>query len=101
MKTVVVYGFEGLFTGNPEYEYETPELGARHKCMLFVAQDSEEGQYERALSECAKYGFSEVAFSGCGALQVEVLSTDQYRGFAGFYEEALEMGNALVYYPNA
>ena len=34
-----------------------------------------------------------------GALKVEVLTTDMYRGFAGFYEEALRTGSALVYYP--
>ena len=35
-----------------------------------------------------------------GKLQVEVLNTDLYRGFAGFYEGALQNGSTLVFYPN-
>jgi putative transposase len=69
--------------------------------IVRIARAKSETRPPFLLSECAKYGFSEANFSGSGALQVEVLSTDQYRGFASFYEEALEMGSALVYYPNA
>lgn len=36
----------------------------------------------------------------CGRMQVDALNTDAYRGFAGFYEEALETGSALLYYPD-
>jgi hypothetical protein len=34
-----------------------------------------------------------------GKLVVEVLNTEPYRGFSGFYEEALSSGSALVFYP--
>ena len=47
-----------------------------------------------------KYGFAEVEFSGFGPLQVDVLDTPRFKGFAGFYEEALREGSALVFYPN-
>lgn len=100
MGIVAIYSFSGRYSGNPEYEYHHPELGATHRCMLFLRQQADSDEYEGALAECEKYGFSEIVFSRRGVLQVEVLNTDTYRGFAGLYEEALSDGSALVYYPN-
>ena len=99
MSVVAIYGFHGVFSGKRQYEYRHPEVGARHKCMLFLAQDDEASIEDAARAECRKYGFLEPEFTGYGPLKVEVLNTDQYRGFAGFYEEALKDGSALVYYP--
>jgi len=101
MTVVVIYGFQGKYTGTPEYEYKHPELGVTHKCMLFLSQTEDSDEYGRADSECAKYGFTQVTFSRRGKIHVDALNTDLYRGFAGFYEEALSSGSALVYYPNA
>jgi hypothetical protein len=100
MPTVHVYGFTGKYTGSAEYDYRHPELGATHKCMLFLSQERDESEWDLAGVECRKYGFSEVSFSRAGKLVVDALNTDTYRGFAGFYEEALEQGSALVFYPN-
>jgi hypothetical protein len=97
---VEIHGFHGTFSGASEYEYQHPEVGASQKCMLFFAQQKDEQVAEAALAECAKYGFAGVEFSGHGPLKVEVLNTPQFKGFAGFYEEALREGSALVSYPN-
>ena len=99
MSVVAIYGFHGVFSGKSEYEYRHPELGGWHRCMLFLAQGDEAPVEGAARAECAKYGFSEPEFNGYGPLKVEVLNTEQFRGFAGFYEEALRDGSALVYYP--
>jgi hypothetical protein len=101
MATVWVYGFSGKFTGSPEYEYSHPGLYETHKCMLFLAQDSSESQWAQAGAECVKYGFGEYSFERSGKLDLDALNTDAYRGFSGFYEEALEYGSALVYYPRS
>lgn len=101
MITVAIYGFEARFDGPSEYEYRYPEVGAIHKCMLFLAQSTDEGAWELARSECRKYGFVETWAMQFGLLKPEVLNSDAYRGFAGYYEEALREGSALVYYPNA
>ena len=100
MTVVVIYGFKGKYTGNPEYEYKHPEIGDIHKGMLFISQEAESDESALAEYECKKYGFTEIQFSGHGKLQIEALNTDTYRGFAGFYEEALSSGSALVFYPN-
>jgi hypothetical protein len=100
MQIVVIYGFHGKYSGETEYEYRNPEVGALHKCMLFLSQANDAPSEESALAECAKYGFMDVQFSGYGPLEVETLNKDQFRGFAGFYEEALREGSSLVYYPN-
>ena len=99
MSIVAIYGFHGVFTGEREHGYKHPDVGAWHKCMLFLAQADEAPVEDAARAECAKYGFLEPEFSGYGPLQVEVLNTDQFRGFVVFYEEALKDGSALVYYP--
>ena len=100
MSVVVVYGFSGQYSGSSEYEWSHPHLGVTHKCMLFLRQEADLDAYPDAQVECERYGFSDIQFSGCGKLQIEVLNTDAYRGFSGFYEEALSSGSALLYYPN-
>lgn len=101
MSVIYVYGFTGIYTGSPEYDYQHPQLGATHSCMLFLRQDEDSDQFLLAEAESRKYGFGEFASARSGKLDIDVLNTDAYRGFAGFYEEALENGSALVYYPNA
>ena len=97
---MMIYGFEGAFTGEASYEYRAPEPGAWHRGILFLAQSEGEGEYQLALAECALYGFSSVRFSGHGVLQVETLNSEPFREFAPFYEEALSDGSALFYYPH-
>lgn len=97
---IFIYSFTGEFQGNAVYDYPHPQVGDRHRCLLFLAQTDEETQHDSALAECAKYGFIQVAISRCGQLQTEVLETDEYRGFAQLYEEAMNKGSSLLYYPN-
>ena len=100
MTRIAIYGFSGRYSGPSEYDWEHPRVGATHKCMLFFRQHSEVSEHDAAMSECRKYGFSDVENMRFGMLQIDALNTDLYRGFAGFYEEALRSGSALVYYPN-
>lgn len=100
MAVVMIYGFSGHYSGESEYRWQAPESGSRHKCMLFLRQIEGIDDAKAAISEALKYGFSELTNLRCGRLKIEVLNTDKYRGFAGFYEEALNDGSALLYYPN-
>jgi len=52
------------------------------------------------MEEIGRYGFVDIHELHGGTLQADVLSADKYRGFAGFYEEALAKGSALVCYPD-
>jgi hypothetical protein len=101
MSVIYVYGFTGKYTGSPEYDYQHPELGATHKCMLFLRQDEDADLFTLAEAESRKYGFEEFTSARVGKLDIEALNSDSFRGFSGFYEEALENGSALVFYPNA
>ena len=96
----MIYGFSGSYTGNVAFEWDAPSIGARHRAMLFLLQDEERDAFDLALAECARFGFDEIQDLRCGRMQVDALNTDAYRGFAGFYEEALETGSALLYYPD-
>jgi hypothetical protein len=68
--------------------------------LLFISQDNEELDFENAVNEGRKYGFTDTENWVGNPLQVEVLNTEGYRRFSGFYEEALNEGSSLVYYPN-
>ena len=100
MSKVFIYGFEGTFVGKSEYEYGYPNLNDSHKCMLFIHQVSEESDIEFASKECKKYGFDILSINTGKPIHVEVLNSDNFKKFKGFYEEALEDGSSLVYYPN-
>ncbi|MCZ2131062.1 MAG: hypothetical protein LC109_12470 [Bacteroidia bacterium] len=97
---VFVYIFQGKYSGKTEFEYKNPEVGAVHKCLIFISQESEHEQYEFAEEEIMKYGFCEIENMMGNLLQVEALNTPAYKNFSGFYEEALNEGSCLVYYPN-
>jgi len=97
---VMVYGFTGRYAGTTEFEWNAPEPGAVHNAMLFLRQDDERDAFDLAQAECARFGFDQINDLRCGRFQVDALNTDAYRRFAGFYEEALAEGSALVYYPN-
>ena len=99
MPVGVIYSFSAKYAGNPEFEWHHPEVGNVHKCILFLRQADDTDEYGLALAECRRFGFQDVSFARRGVLKVEVLNTDTYRGFAGFYDEALREGSALVYYP--
>ena len=96
----MIYKFEDSYSGHSQYAYGAPEPGEPHRCLLFLAQDVERPDYDRAKTECEKYGFEEVVFSGHEKLQSEFLNSDAFRGLAGFYEEAMEKGSSIAFYPN-
>ena len=100
MPIVAVYGFTGTFDREPSHAYEHPVPGATHQCMLFLSQADEAPVEDLARAECERYGFGSVTFTGFGPLRVEVLESEQFRGFAGLWQEATREGSALVFYPN-
>ena len=97
---IFLYGFKGKFTGNSEYDYTFPSVNEVHDCMLFLSQKNDEPAYEIATKENRKFGFTEVEYKYANKLNIEILNTDKYKGFTRFYEEALQEGSSLVYYPN-
>ena len=99
MSKVFIYGFTGTFTETPEYDYAHPDIGATHKCMLFLRQESETTEFLNAETEAKKFGFSSITNLAGNQLQVDILNTDAYKGFTGYYDEALKEGSSLVYYP--
>ncbi|MEL0653402.1 hypothetical protein V6257_00015 [Pseudoalteromonas issachenkonii] len=100
MSIVVIYGFEGIFSGEDEYEYSFPKINEKHRCMLFLMQESDELNFEIASIEIGKFGFGKLSNLRGNPLKVEVLNTDSFKGFNCFYEEALNSGSSLVVYPN-
>lgn len=100
MAVVMLYGFTGSFVAPSEIEWQHPGVGVPHKCLLFLRQPEESERFGMAQTELSRFGFGTVEFGHCGRLQVEVLNTDTYRGFTGFYTEALEHGSCVVWYPN-
>jgi hypothetical protein len=100
MSIVVIYGFEGTFSGETDYEYCFPEIGNQHRCMLFLMQSNDDLDFEAASLEIGKFGFENLLNLRGNPLKVEVLNTDSFKGFSSFYEEALDSGSSLVVYPN-
>lgn len=92
--------FSGKFVGGEGYEYSTPDLGDSHEAILFMRQDTSEFLFSAATEECRRWGFIDIFGLKAGTLQAEALNTDRGRKFAGYYEEAMEHGSALAWYPS-
>lgn len=101
MKSIFIYLCKGTYTGNPEFDYNHPEVSENYKYLLFLYQETLEVSMALAESESAKFGFTSIKIDNGKQLSVESLNTDEYRKFTDYYEEAMEEGSALAWYSNA
>jgi hypothetical protein len=94
---VVLYLCEGVFDGPGELDLRAPEVGARHKFLLFLRQETNNASSAEAVREAQRFGFGSINVLNGKALEVESLNSAQ--GFAKHYEEALAEGSSLIWYP--
>ena len=99
MLTVYLYQGEGTFTGKRGFDWNSPELGDRHKFILFLAQESCKAEQERAWEKVSEYGFDEVELGEGKPILVESMNEPQMRVFGQYYEGAIDEGDSLVWYP--
>jgi hypothetical protein len=96
---VFIYGFEGTYSGPSEIEFDHPEEGATHKAMLFLRQDSASVDFDLALVGINNFGFTDIQALRGNHLKVESMNDPKMAVFSKYYEEALESGSSLVWYP--
>lgn len=97
--TVYLYSGSGTFAGTGVFEWNSPAVGSSHKFILFIAQEVEEPQADRALHELARFGFTKAQVGAGKPIMVEVLNEPQMQAFQKHYEGALAEGCSIVWYP--
>jgi hypothetical protein len=100
LTTVYVYLGEATYTGSRAFEWHSPEVGARHKLMLFLAQATDESQPSVATRELGRFGFTKAELAPGKAILVESLNAPKMQAFQKHYEEALDAGSSIVWYPD-
>lgn len=100
MNKIYLYGFNGTYSGEPAYDWNSPEKGANHNCLIFLRQSKEIIDFDATTNEIRRFGFEGISGLRGNELKLEALNSDSYRGFSGFYESALQDGSCLVFYPN-
>jgi hypothetical protein len=100
LTTIYVYLGEATYTGDRAFEWQSPEVGARHKLMLFLAQVADEPQQSVAARELGRFGFAQAELAPGKAIHVESLNAPKMQVFQRHYEEALEAGSSIVWYPD-
>jgi hypothetical protein len=100
VKTVYVYLCEATYIGECAFEWHSPEVGARHKLMLFLSQAADEPQDSLARQELGRFGFAQVDLVSGKAIFVESLNAAKMQVFQKHYEEALDTGSSIVWYPD-
>jgi len=100
LTTVYVYLGDATYTGECEFEWHSPEIGARHKLMLFLAQAAAEPQQTLATQELGRFGFAQAVLAPGKAILVESLNASTMQAFQKHYEEALDAGSSIVWYPD-
>lgn len=58
MSTVYIYGFRGRYSGGGEFDWDSPAIGDVHRFLLFLAQDSDQHDFELAKAEIVRFGVS-------------------------------------------
>ena len=96
---VLIYFFEGTYSGASNIDYNHPESGSAHKGILFLRQQSEELDFDFAHEKIAEFGFKDFELRRGSSLTVESLNDPKMQKFSSYYEEALECGSSLVWYP--
>lgn len=96
---VYIYGCEGEFTGEADFQWESPKAGNAHKFMLFLAQGNDAPCINLAMQEIIKFGFSDVQINTAKPIAVEALNDTRMEAFKRHYESALKEGSSLVWYP--
>jgi hypothetical protein len=99
LMNVFIYGFEGTYSGSSSIEFSSPEEGATHKAMLFLRQVSESVDFDLALAGINEFGFTDIQSLRGNQLKVESMNDPKMAVFSKYYEEALETGSSLVWYP--
>ncbi|WP_143072483.1 MULTISPECIES: hypothetical protein [unclassified Variovorax] len=99
MTKVYLYGCEATYAGHCNFEWMAPMLGARHKLMLFLAQNEEISREDIAASELVRFGFVELNIGAGRPLHVEALNDQRMHVFRQHYEGALDEGCSIVWYP--
>ena len=97
---VMLYQCEATFTGETSVTYAAyPALDSIHRCILFVRQMDNQADMKRAAETLAEWGWSDVVVKSTGAIQAESLNQPSMQIFRQHYEECLEQGDSLVWYP--
>ena len=100
MPTVFVYLGEATYRGPSEFSWQSPNVGSRHKLMLFMAQAANEANESDATRELSRFGFAETRLAPGKPIAVESLNSPNMRAFHRHYEEALAAGSSVVWYPD-
>ncbi|PHR00409.1 MAG: hypothetical protein COB32_12990 [Halomonas sp.] len=81
MYNIYIYSFEGSYSGSSEYEFQAPHMGAEHKCILFVLQETDVCDFAGAKEEIRKFGFKNIVNLKGKPILVESLNSDKGKKF--------------------
>jgi hypothetical protein len=98
--TVFVYLAEATFKGTCEFSWGSPEVGDRHKVMLFLSQSANEVDEAEASRELSRFGFADILLKAGKSISVESLNDPKMQQFQKHYEEALSEGSSVGWYPS-
>jgi len=68
--------------------------------MLFLSQVEDESQPNLATQELGRFGFAQTELAPGKAILVESLNAPKLQAFQKHYEEALDAGSSIVWYPD-
>ena len=99
MTTIYLYPGEGTYAATGTFEWNSPEVGHRHKFILFLAQESSTPEQALAMNRLSDYGLVEVELGEGKQIVVEAMNEPQMQVFSRYYEGAFTDGSSLVWYP--
>ena len=99
MTTIFLYPGEATYAATGKFDWNSPEVGNRHKFILFLAQEASTPEQELAMNKLSDYGLVEVELGEGRKIVVEAMNEPQMQVFSRYYEGAFAEGSSLVWYP--
>ena len=99
MTTIFLYPGEGTYSATGAFEWSSPEIGARHKFILFLSQESVGPEPALAMEILVEYGITQVALGEGRPIVPESMNEPQMQVFSRYYEGAFSEGSSIVWYP--
>jgi hypothetical protein len=101
MPIVAVYEFRARFRSHSDRTDAPPPIGLSRQGMLLLKQEGDVRSDADAIAACLRHDAFDAVVQSYALLDLALLYKPKNQDIVPLYEQALQQGSALAYYPNS